>query len=284
MAHIYDTLHLAAEAGDTEACKALIAAGADVNAQTHNGSTPLHWAKNAEVCEVLIAYGADVNAQTHNGNTPLHLAAYTGRLSVCEPLIAAGADVNAQDCEGATPLHSAKNAEVCETLIAHGASATAQDRQIEYEPVGYLRGLGALFVGFIVYLLVLVIGERMLDGVISAQGPADFFIWATAGTLSSLVAALVAPPTIRWYVAVPLMVAQLFVLFAFAMAFAAGCSDVPPSAIPRGMFTGVALGIVLVGACGPKVSRDTRNLVGVVIGFGLLAFFCYSLIFAISHR
>ncbi len=41
------------------------------------GATPLHWAAfkgQREAAELLILYGADVNARTRKGSTPLRLA------------------------------------------------------------------------------------------------------------------------------------------------------------------------------------------------------------------
>ena len=74
----HTALHYAAEAGDLETCRMLIARGADVNAQGGGGwGTPLHWAMRSasyEMCVLLIENGADVNATcggTAGGATPL---------------------------------------------------------------------------------------------------------------------------------------------------------------------------------------------------------------------
>ena len=93
---------------------ALIAAGADVNAKTKHGQTPLHKVAVSDVyndwgfsvVSVLIAAGADVNAKNSGDYTPLHYAAAASyrAVSVVSALIAAGADVNAKNHSGETPL------------------------------------------------------------------------------------------------------------------------------------------------------------------------------------
>ncbi len=58
-----------------ETIKELIKAGADLNALTIFGQTPLHIAvisENFEIAKVLIAEGADVNVKDRNGNSPLN--------------------------------------------------------------------------------------------------------------------------------------------------------------------------------------------------------------------
>ncbi len=57
----------------------------------------------------LLEHGADVNAKTENGDTPLHLAVEDGYDGVILKLIALKADINAQNNEGDTPLHNAVN-------------------------------------------------------------------------------------------------------------------------------------------------------------------------------
>ena len=66
----------AAGRGNIEAVKQHLAAGTDVNA-IKDGVTPLMYASakgQKEIVELLIAEGADVNAKTGDGETPLGLA------------------------------------------------------------------------------------------------------------------------------------------------------------------------------------------------------------------
>ncbi len=72
-------LHWAAAEGHVEVVKALLAAGADREAQDKFGWRPLHWAAmkcRVDVVKVLLAAGADKEAQTSDGETPLHYAAF----------------------------------------------------------------------------------------------------------------------------------------------------------------------------------------------------------------
>jgi FOG: Ankyrin repeat len=107
-----------ARAGDFEAVKALIKAGADVNAKDRDGKTALMVSSggvkteigdacNPKMMKALIAAGADVKAKDKAGNTALHFAAgnsFDDGGEVVRVLLKAGADVNAADNSGATPL------------------------------------------------------------------------------------------------------------------------------------------------------------------------------------
>jgi ankyrin repeat protein len=75
----------------------LLDAGADVNAQNsngHYGGTPLHQAAHGNqkaVAEVLLARGADVNAVSPNGRTPLQETEFHKATAVAKLLRAHGA-------------------------------------------------------------------------------------------------------------------------------------------------------------------------------------------------
>ena len=110
--------------------------GADVN--TDNGKcegTPLHVAagfNSVDVLEYLISQGADVNAKSMCGCTPLHTAAlWNPNVDVVQYLISMGADVNATSKFGDTPLYQAVIAlhdgvEVLQYLISQGADVNAK--------------------------------------------------------------------------------------------------------------------------------------------------------------
>lgn len=113
----------------------LLRHGADVNARTRYGVTPLHWAAlsgQADVAEVLIENGADVNARMNDLLlTPLHYTAKYGSADIAELLLKHGADADSKDDEkGMTPLHFASNyghADVAEVLINYGADVNSED-------------------------------------------------------------------------------------------------------------------------------------------------------------
>ncbi|XP_037615517.1 ankyrin repeat domain-containing protein 53 [Sebastes umbrosus] len=82
-----------------------------INSSDLQGRRPIHMvlssrsAPNTSSCLVyLLENGAEVNATTDSGTTPLHLAASEGLMDCVEILTQAGADVLAQDSTGFTPL------------------------------------------------------------------------------------------------------------------------------------------------------------------------------------
>lgn len=89
--------------------KLLVEKGADVNTTAGAGkSSPLLAAVLVEsppMVEYLIAHGANVNAKSSNGDTPLHFANFPGHVleEISNLLIAKGADVNVRDNKGITP-------------------------------------------------------------------------------------------------------------------------------------------------------------------------------------
>jgi uncharacterized protein len=99
-------LHLAVCGGHLEAARALVAAGADVNAIAKDGS-PLSvavWEGHLGVIEFLLAHCADPRAAAANGETALHAAAYKGNVEAGTRLIAHGAEVNGRTTTGTTDM------------------------------------------------------------------------------------------------------------------------------------------------------------------------------------
>jgi ankyrin repeat protein len=75
-----------------ECVRILLDAGADVNAASNDGFTPLMWAASdpAKV-QLLLAHKADVRARSKDGNTALILARQNGFTESVPVLLAAGA-------------------------------------------------------------------------------------------------------------------------------------------------------------------------------------------------
>ena len=98
-----------------DSTKLLLAKGADVNAKSETGATPLMMAafRGEDAVELLVSHGADVKAKTKRGETALANAANRGHMRAVKVLVAKGADVNAIDYRGYTPL---MHAAYCDTV------------------------------------------------------------------------------------------------------------------------------------------------------------------------
>ena len=104
----------AAEQRDTARVRTLLEARPDVNvvnavnAAQPDGTTALHWTAyhdDAEMAGLLVRAGANVNAVSKLGRTPLLIAAtIDGSVEVVRLLIEKGADVNVRDKSGSTAL------------------------------------------------------------------------------------------------------------------------------------------------------------------------------------
>lgn len=133
-------LHIAAGSGDLASVKALMKAGADVNAQSATGSTPLMWAvrnNKTDVALELINNRAAVNYQINGERlkktresarkmTPLLVAALHGATDCIKLLINKGATLLSKDTRGHGALHFAAMAadvDGMRFLLNHNESA-----------------------------------------------------------------------------------------------------------------------------------------------------------------
>jgi ankyrin repeat protein len=95
----YTPLHLASEAGEAEAVRVVLDAGANARAMTTTGAGAIHLAAAAgrpDVITALLQRGADVNARDgYAGRTPLMFATAGSRLEAMQALLKAGADLEA---------------------------------------------------------------------------------------------------------------------------------------------------------------------------------------------
>ena len=139
----FDPLTVAAIRGDADGVEERLDAGADPNARSWLGLTPLAAAMrscrmNADVLELLIDAGADIEARSGAGTTPLMVAWQSGRQDLAQVLLGAGADPEARNIYGDTA------AEYREYFFGNGsASAPAA---LRYEPYGYMTNSNG-FVG-----------------------------------------------------------------------------------------------------------------------------------------
>lgn len=104
--HCVTPLWCAAVSGKLTVVKCLVRLGANINALSDTGSTPVRSAcfmTNMEVVQYLVAHGADIKKPNFNGGTCLINAVQSAEL--CAYLISQGADVNAKDIQNKTALH-----------------------------------------------------------------------------------------------------------------------------------------------------------------------------------
>jgi uncharacterized protein len=106
----YSALGLAAFFKRRQVVRDLLDAGAEVRPASRNGGfTPLHSAvatdagtTDIEIVRALLEKGADPNAKSQSGSTPLHTVAFTGDEASLELLLSRGADPAVRNKEGKT--------------------------------------------------------------------------------------------------------------------------------------------------------------------------------------
>ncbi|NCA13053.1 MAG: ankyrin repeat domain-containing protein [Proteobacteria bacterium] len=111
----WTALHLAAHFGNTDSCRLLLFAGADVSAWSTNSlrNQPLHAAiagGSDDVVALILEAGADANAAQHGGFTPLHGAAEHGAGVQVTSLLARGADPRRLTDDGQSAIDVAERA------------------------------------------------------------------------------------------------------------------------------------------------------------------------------
>ena len=125
----------AAALGDAERLEELLRKDSQLGkAPSPDGFTALHYAAffgSPDAVRALVSAGADLEARSTNQEfapeaTPLHSAIAAGRMDNAEVLLEAGADPNARQHGGFTPLMEAEqrgDLDLAELLIQHGAYA-----------------------------------------------------------------------------------------------------------------------------------------------------------------
>jgi ankyrin repeat protein len=129
--------HAACNAGKLREAYCLLEAGADVHAETLDGSTGLRFlaklkkdqavpvAVYNQLLHVCVSRGAKLTQATKNGlETPLHAACLAGNLICVSFLLSARVDLDCVTNNGFAALHFAifgRNAEIVRDLLAAGA-------------------------------------------------------------------------------------------------------------------------------------------------------------------
>eukprot|EP00899_Mesostigma_viride_P021374 jgi/Mesvir1/29238/Mv11419-RA.1 len=138
----------AAERGDAELVKKMIADGADVNSRSEKTlRTALHGAAalgHKAVVAVLLRHGAFTDEKDKYGRTALDHSALKGHVEIVDMLIKAGASTEEKDKDGCTLLHWAATGghkETVQRLLEAGLpiNAKATVRYLD----GYVRACQA---------------------------------------------------------------------------------------------------------------------------------------------
>lgn len=123
----------AAEQQDSAGALALVAHGADVNASSPDGTTPLMWAAHGgdrTLVAALLKAHAKVDVSNSYGADAMLQAAQFGDPRIIEALLAAGANVESPNADGETALMLVArngNVEAAKVLLKHGAQVNAKE-------------------------------------------------------------------------------------------------------------------------------------------------------------
>lgn len=123
-------LHNAARGGNLDWVRRLLNRGADLEARTSNGLTPLFLVTKPETAQVLLDFGAQVDAENDTGSTPLEGTMWRGETKIALLLLERGANLNHLSRDGYTPFGCAcsqGNTEAMEAMLRRGANTEQRD-------------------------------------------------------------------------------------------------------------------------------------------------------------
>ena len=116
-------LHLACARGDLEIAKTFIKHGANIDGTDNVSRTPLHFAaangENIDLIDELISKGANVDAQSIGGDTPLMKAIMFDNAEAVKALIDHNADIsikNENDRDAASFARASRNSKIMDYL------------------------------------------------------------------------------------------------------------------------------------------------------------------------
>jgi len=165
--------------GNLAVAKYLVSLGADVNARSTRGSTPLHGAmaykENVDVVKYLVSQGADVHAKDDSAATPLYVGVgMAPSIEAIKFLVGQGADVNAKNKTGESPLHNAakwnKNVEIVKLLVALGADVNARDNNGKTSLDGARQGRNIAVIEYLTKLSTSSTGKSEIDNFCAKNG------------------------------------------------------------------------------------------------------------------
>jgi ankyrin repeat protein len=129
--NVQTMLMMACVDASAEVVEYLIELGSDVNQLDDTGQAPLRyaavsWIDAEKKIELLLAAGADINHRSYDGSTALSDAAYRQNVPAAKALIAHGADVSNRDAQGFSALswtcgQGVPEADIVELLLRYGA-------------------------------------------------------------------------------------------------------------------------------------------------------------------
>ncbi|WP_372997782.1 ankyrin repeat domain-containing protein [Marinobacter sp.] len=123
-----------ARENDLQLANLLIESGANIDARTVAGITPLYLSvanERSDMTDLFASAGSDLSIPHNNGMTPLIKAVLDGNQTAAKQLIDAGADLNSRDDDGWTALHFT------------AGSTGLGNRQHDYALTGMLLAAGA---------------------------------------------------------------------------------------------------------------------------------------------
>jgi len=135
-------LEYACNTGNSQLAKLCYRRGANLNARTKKGDTPLNIVtanRRYDLMEFLHLYGVKVSSTDAKGRTALHIASAKNDIDAACRLIEWGIDVNLRDKNRMTPLHHASaggHRAVTMLLLEVGADMNAKDKK-EYTAVAW---------------------------------------------------------------------------------------------------------------------------------------------------
>jgi len=191
----FTPLMFAAQKGDVESARLLLAAGADVNESTVEDGSALVVASasgHEKFALFLLEKGADPNAKDGFGITPLHYALHEGLLTIADGIERGGYK------SGGSAWERPNMPELMKALVAHGANPNvriaADFPPYHYMPIARNRGTGLpqiSLVGATPYLLAAASADTAAMRFL-VEGKADPRLTTTEGVTPLMVVAGVA--------------------------------------------------------------------------------------------